>query len=241
MPLRPRLPDGYDLPETVGEWVYSSETGKNAHVWVSDDETASVGVFCSLGNVYTKVFDERANGFENCERLIEVSLEDDDMFTETERQAVADVTEETIAWMRETTPDEWAHPRVNEAVFDAPPGYELAVYYLESRDTQIYYHREGADEAAARDADPADATPETFPYLVIHCWNGSGNSEISLAPWKHAHDHKMREVVETPDECGLDIALTMARSYAAEHDDFDHEGATAGQTDLQQFAETGQP
>jgi hypothetical protein len=244
MSAKPRLPDGVELPTEVNGWTHDPDSGKNAHVWVSDDETASVGVFSSLGRVYAKVFDERVNGLENGVRLTAVDLDDDDQFTETERQTVADVLDEAIAWMREHAPAEWEHPDVNEAVFDAPPGYELEVCYLEQRDTTVYYHRADAGEAAQRDddGDLPEPTPETHPYLVIHTWNGSGNSEISLAPWTRAHDHQMTEVVETPEECGLDVALTMARSYAREHvDGADESGSPAGQADLQQFAEAGQP
>ena len=242
MASRPRLPDDFELPDAVNGWQYDPESGKNAHAWYSTAGTEAVGVFSSFGRAYAKVSDERVNGFERGVTFAETELSDDDLHTERERQAVAGVVDDAVAWMQAHTPDEWSHPDVNEAVFDPPAGYVLERYFLEARDTTVYYRREGAEsETNLNPGDPPEeVSPDTYQYLVVHIWNGSGNATVSLAPWTRAHDHEMVEVVETPEECGLDVALAMARTYVREHvSDVDSDGdaVASGQTDLQQFAQ----
>ncbi|NEU58795.1 hypothetical protein [Halorussus sp. MSC15.2] len=41
--------------------------------------------------------------------------------------------------MHETPPDEWAHPEVHEAVFDALTRYEFDSYTRGHRETVVYY------------------------------------------------------------------------------------------------------
>lgn len=241
MPARPKLPDGYDLPTDVNGWTHDPESGRNAHVWTCDEEDVSLGVFNTLGTAKVKVFDDRVNGFQSGVTLREVEI--DEQYTEAERETVADVLEYGLEWMERTEPSEWSHPDVEEAVFDAPAGYRLDRYFLEARDTTIYYRREGADRDVrmagighpTEEGDPI--TPETYPYLVIHTWNGSGKSRVALAPWLRAHDDEMHEVVEPPEECGLEIALRCARDWVQDALDVDgNEEPSVGQSGLSTFA-----
>jgi hypothetical protein len=143
---------------------------------------------------------------------------------------------QAVEWMEATPPGTWTHPDVDEAVFDAPPGYELTHYYLERREVIIYYHREGAPEGhrLAGVGKPIDdeVTPDSFPYLVVKAWRGSGNATVALAPWEYAHDSELVEVRDPPDECGLEIALTIARDYATTATGEELDSLAVGQADL---------
>lgn len=246
MAVRPALPDDFDLPAEVNGWWHDPESTKNAHTWRSPDETAAVGVFSSTGRVYAKALDERVHGFARADRFAEVDVPDlDDLDERRRRKAalVATTVEKAVDWMSETDPDGWTHPDVNEAALVPPAGYELEYYFLEERDTTIFYHLEDGDEYSILfdDLPDADPTPENYPYLRIHCWNGSGNCEIALAPWVRAHDHEVEPVVEPPEECGLDVAVTLCREWVRENvdfgDDADVERATVGQSALAAFEE----
>lgn len=242
---RLRLPDAFEVPTQVNGWTRDPEP-YNGEAWFGPDREQSVVAFNSLETVYAEVRDERCSGFETGERIFERELEQPETETVPEmrervRSANAALVEDLAAWMRANPPGQWSRTRVREAVFEAPVGYELADYYIESRQSRVVYHRVGA-EAPSRLAGigkPETVDPETFPYLVVEVWAGSGNATVALAPWRHAHDHEMQEVVETPDECGLDIALSMARQYAREQVDDSGTETTVGQTDLGQFASAG--
>jgi hypothetical protein len=242
MPAKPPLPDGFDLPETVNDWMHDPESNKNGHVWYGPGGEQSVAVYSHFNEVEAEIADERVDGFNRSETVVERDLPDD-YSRSVERRAVVAVLDRAFDWMHDHAPGEWSHPRVNEAVFSPPPGYVLDRYYVEQRDTTVYYRREGAESdvrMGEMDAPDGDPTPETHPYLVVHCWPGSGNTTVSLAPWLRAHDHEMHEVVETPAECGLDVALLKAREYASEHveEGEDVTSPTVGQTALDSWGET---
>lgn len=238
MATRPRLPADFDLPAEVNGWHYDPETGKNAHAWYAADRTASVGVFCSIDAVRVKVADERAIG---SARSIEIYREElpEPLSRDRGRKAVrvASGVEAALEWMQSTATDEWTHPEVCEAVFDEPPGFELEQYLLGERSTEIYYRREGADGASRLSgAQPEEYTLDTCPYLYVHVWNGSGDATVALAPWLRAHGPgskhwEVEPVAETPEDCGLEVALTVAHNWAAEQlgIETDHLG---GQQDL---------
>lgn len=206
--LRAELDEAF--PQQANGWTFDPENSYNGHTWVGDGGRVALLVRCLTNSQYVSVHDERVSGMGGGEYVL--AGPESDWEPETRKALYRRAAE----WMRAHPPDEWRHPAVNEAVFDPPAGYALEKYYLSKRETTIYYHREGADEAAQRDdeGELPPPTPETYPYLVIHTWNGSGNSEISLAPWTRAHDHQMETVVEPPDECGIDIAVKAAREYA---------------------------
>lgn len=239
-------PNHFEVPETVNGWTHDPEP-YNGTAWFSPDRDQSVVAFNTMSTVYAAVYDERCEGMKSRERIFERKYDRSEDLSvaelqERERAANAELIEDVVAWMREHPPGQWSHPRVNEAVFDAPPGYELVTYAIEGRDSTITYRRTDADDPGRRllSKGPDEKTLDTCPYLVIHTWVGSGNSTIALAPWTHAHDHEMTEIVETPDKCGLDVALTMARQWAREHVDEEPSGSVAvGQTNLGQFAGAG--
>lgn len=53
-----------------------------------------------------------------------------------------------------------------------------------------------------------------------------------LAPWDYAHDCEMVDVREPPEECGLEIAVTIARNYAADVTGEDPDPSAVGQAYL---------
>lgn len=232
MPVRPGLPDAYDLPSVVNGWVYDDEASWNAHVWTAPDAPQSVAVFNHHDEVPVQAIDDRVQGFEN--RVTVATVEataDGDRSLD-----IARAIEEAVEWMEATPPSTWTHPDVDEAVFDAPPGYELTHYYLESREVIVYYHRKGGLEgrrlAGIGASDGSEATPETYPYLVVKVWRGSGNASVALAPWDYAHDSEMVDVRDPPEECGLEIALTIARDYATTATGEERDSLAVGQADL---------
>ncbi|APX98623.1 hypothetical protein [Natronorubrum daqingense] len=235
MVRKPPLPDGYELPEAVNGWLFDSEDTSNGHVWRSSDYECSVGVFDNLGSVSVRVTDDRVSGFASNvdpERVEYDRADRDD--------ALSGALDAARAWMEQTDPAAWSHPDVCEAVFDAPAGYSLETYYLENRETIVYYRRDDAEmgiEIDVRGKGPEALTRETAPYLYVHQWNGSGNATVALAPWTEAHGPKtkhpdIKPILETPDECGLEVALTMARQFVREHFADSGEIDAAGQSDI---------
>ncbi len=98
-------------------------------------------------------------------------------------------------------------------MFDPSVGFVLDRYYLEEREHIVCYRKEGTEseiEMSGRRLD-TELSLETRKYLYGEAWRGSGNSTVSLAPWLRAHDHERHEVVAPPEECGLAIALKLAR------------------------------
>jgi hypothetical protein len=99
--------------------------------------------------------------------------------------------------------------------------------------------REDADKRVGMGGERApesDPTPSTRAYLVVKAWRRSGNSTVALAPWLRASDEKMETVVEPPEECGLPVALKLAREYVAEHTDHTRDTPAAGQSGISQWA-----
>lgn len=78
----------------------------------------------------------------------------------------------------------------------------------------------------------SEANLETQAYLVVKAWRGSGNATVALAPWLRAHDEKMHEVVDPPAECGIAIAVKLAREYVRSETGRTRDVRTTGQTDL---------
>jgi len=246
MVARPPLPDDYDLPTTVGPWVHNPDSGKNAHVWSARDHPVTVGVFGHLGTATVKVFDDRVDGFRNSVAVAEYEYDGDgdtaDQSRAEKRAAVGDALDDAIDWMADYDPGEWSHSMVCEAVFDAPVGYELDRYYLEERTAIVYYRRENAEKVVrlAGAGGPDEYTPETCPYLYVHVWRGSGKATVALAPWLRAHGPaskypELREIADPPEECGLEVAVTVARQWARE----EFGGETdpgVGQADLAAFS-----
>ncbi len=253
MTVKPDLPSGCSLPELVNDWELDPTSNKNGHVWYSPDKTQSVAIYSHLGKVHSKISDERATGLERGEPITSVELDSGNSETtgkeennhvfdvadtskaRNEEEALSYVLEKSINWMESNAPGSWEHPRINEAAFEAPTGFELARYYLASRETTIYYHRTG-EQTGVRMGEseaPDEVTFSNYPYLVVHCWKGNGNATIALAPWLRAHDEEMEEVVDTPEGCGLDIALSKAREFVQEEmevqtsDGFSKVGQTA--------------
>jgi hypothetical protein len=235
VPAKPPLPDGYDFPERVNDWQFDPDSSYNGHAWYGPDRERSVVVFAGLGSANAKVHDERVSGSGSYVELASVEYDRDDR-----REAVAEMVEQAVAWMQETAPEEWSHPEVNEAVFDAPPGYEFDGYSRGHRETFVYYRRKGASprKRLAGAGSPDEATAETYPYLVVQMWQGSGNASVDLAPWRYEHDHERESVVDLPEECGLDKALSAARDHAIRHVENDAGPPSVGQTALSEWGET---
>jgi hypothetical protein len=229
---RPPLPDGFDPPTEVNGWDHAPESNKNGHIWAGESAQRSVGVFSGItGSVRVAVFDDRVDGFCNKVQPVERTYEDG----ETQAEAMAWGVERAIAWMDRHAPDRWDHPHVEEAVFDPPVGFVLDRYYLEEREHIVCYRQEGTEKnvnmAGGR---PPDTEPslETRAYLYVEAWRGSGNATVSLAPWLRAHDDEKHEIVEPPEECGLAIALKLAREWVREEAGQTRDAPATGQSDL---------
>jgi hypothetical protein len=229
------LPENFEYPERVNGWQFDGDSSYNGHAWYGPDRERSVVVFAGLGSANAKVHDERVSGAGN-----HVELARTDYDRDNRREATAEVVEQAVAWMHDHAPDEWSHPEVNAGVFDAPAGYEFEDYCRYRRETFVYYRREGtpARRRLAGAGRPDEVTPETFPYLVVQMWQGSGTASVDLAPWRYEHDHERETVVGLPEECGLDIALAAARNYASEHAATESGTPSAGQTTLSEWGET---
>jgi hypothetical protein len=229
MGIRPPLPDEKHLPRSLNGWVYKPDADTHGHYWLSEDGTASVCVNRCLDQVSAKVSDERFNGFETSETIEATRIEEEIQYTDREQQVIATIVDEAIEWMAANSPSSWSLPAANEAVFSPPQGYSLAVCYLENQDITLYYERDDVDGLPDR-RDPD--LPEEHRYLVVRVLRGSGNATIAVSPWKRAHDHEMMEVVDPPEECGLDVALKLARDYAGPSS----ETTTVGQSGLQEWS-----
>ena len=214
----PETPAGYELPAAVNGWLYDPDDRSNGLVFRSREHDCSLGVFDTLSAVSVRVTDDRVDGFAS-----NVDLKRHEYDRDGRDEALRSALDAVHDWMNDTDPAAWSHPDVCEGVFDAPAGYTLAKYYLENRESIVYYARDGIDESPLRGRgdDLEKLTRENAPYLYLHVWNGSGNATVALAPWLHAHGPKskypeVREVAETPAECGLEVAVTVTREWAAD-------------------------
>jgi hypothetical protein len=257
MPARPPLPEGTELQSAINGWVHDPESGMNGHVWYGAGRSRALGVFSSgLSNrVYARVQDERVRGFNRDEIVASAEYDPADDVEERKaikRACVGEVLEDAIDWMQATAPSEWSHPRVDETIFEAPVGYELARVYVENRETTVYYERTDyeAELSTAQRSNPREFARSHRPYLYVHEWAGSGNTTVAVAPWMNAHGvgtrhEEIAPIVETPDNGGLDVAISMARQWAREQIDAETETTTGsqaqgqrptvGQTNLGQF------
>jgi hypothetical protein len=231
---KPGLPDGYDLPAEVNGWRHDPDSGRNGHVWTAADAPKSLGVFAHVGRICVKVFDDRVDGFENNVAIHEQDVPEDGPAAPRAVGLITDAVDVAIRWMDHTPPADWEHLDVEEAVFDAPVGFVLDRYYLEEREHIVCYRQEGTEKAVNLSGRPPDTEPslETRKYLYVEAWRGSGNATVALAPWLRAHDHEKHEVVDTPPECGLAVALTLAREWVREQTGVERESRPAGQADL---------
>lgn len=234
MVRKPPLPDDESLPEAVGAWTHAPESNRNGHVWTNEDEQVSVGVFssCFSEEVRVTVFDDRVDGFCNNVEPVRQSYSDTD---KTKAEATAWAVERAVEWMKRHSPERWSHPDVEEAVFDPPVGYVLERYYIEQRQQIVCYRREDEASAVSLSGRVPDTDPsiQTRDYLYVESWRGSGNTTVSVAPYLRAEDKNKHEVVETPEECGLAVALKLAREHVREQTDQDAPTRpAAGQSDI---------
>ena len=226
------LPDGGDLPPAVNGWVHDPDSTRNGHVWTSADVDRSVAVFSHFGTtVSVAVFDDRVDGFANRIEPARHDIRDEESQSET----VAWGVERAVAWMERHAPTEWDHPAIEAAVFDPPAGFVLNRYYLEECEHIVYYRQNNAERAVGMAGGRvlnSAASLETRAYLVVRAWRGSGNTTVALAPWLRAHDEAMEEVVDPPAECGLVIAVKLAREYVRAETGRTRDVPATGQADL---------
>jgi hypothetical protein len=230
MSFKPEIPTDQTLPEQVGEWGYKPDSSWNGLVWAGEE--LEVVVFAHVNDtVRVAVVDTRVSGFDSKHTVTSREITDIDQKTGNWWGV-----EKAVAWMKRHDPKSWNHPAVDETVFDAPKGFEVAHYWIEQRETIIVYEQPGgAIEMAGRGRSPkTEPGLDTRKYLYVKVWDGSGNATVALAPWDRSHDHEMTEVVETPEECGLDIALKMAREWVAEQTGKEV-SQQAGQSGLEMF------
>ncbi|WP_200862346.1 hypothetical protein [Candidatus Halobonum tyrrellensis] len=177
------------------------------------------------------MFDDRVDGFANRIEPVRREIREE----ESQSEAVAWGVERAVAWMERHAPTEWDHPAVEAAIFDPPAGFVLDRYYLEEREQIVYYRQDNAERAVGMAGGrvlDSEATLGTRAYLVVKAWRGSGNATVALAPWLRAHDGEMEEVVDPPTECGLAIAVKLAREYVRTETGRTRDAPVTGQADL---------
>lgn len=239
MVSKPPRPDGCSLPVQVNGWSHAPSSKKNGHIWQSPEAESSVGVFATMGTVRVSLFDDRVNGFGRSRRIFEQAYDSsvDGVRPADSTAPAAAVTagvKAAVEWMDAHDPP-WRHPDVEPAAFDPPAGFVLDRYYLEERQQTVCYRQEGSESAVNMSGRPPNTDPslDTRKYLYLEVWRGSGNATVALAPWLRAHDDEKHKVLEPPAECGLDVALMLAREWVADQRNttVDHE-QTAGQASL---------
>ena len=239
MVSKPPRPDGYSLPAQVNGWCHAPDSKKNGHIWLSPEETAAVGVFGFGGEMQVKLLDERVSGIGRSKAVFEAKYQHTKDYYEPADSSVpmavvVETVEAAVDWMQRHAPP-WEHPAVEPAAFDPPAGFVLDRYYLEERQQTVCYRQEGTESDVNMSGRPPDTEPslDTRKYLYVEAWRGSGNATVALAPWLRAHDDEKHEVLEPPAECGLDVALMLAREWVADQRNttVDHE-QTAGQASL---------
>jgi hypothetical protein len=242
MTAKPPLPLDCELPSVVNGWRHDPESNKNGHIWSAPDSAATVGVFGSAGEIEVRVSDDRVSGFARTITVHSESYEhthdyyqpaDPDAPTAT----IVEVIEAATRWMQRHDPP-WRHPDVEEAAFDPPVGYVLDRYYLEQREHIVCYRKPDTESDVGMGGLPPETDPtiETRKYLYVEAWRGSGNATVSLAPWLRAHDDEKHECTDTPDECGLAVALKLAREWAEEQTGQTQESLAAGQSDIEAWS-----
>jgi len=234
MVSKPPLPDDYELPREVNGWEHDPESNRNGHVWTGTDDPRSVAVFLnSDSSVRVAVFDDRVNGFANSVQIVDGSGGN-----RSKPETTVWGVKQAIEWMERHDPARWDHPAVVEGVFDPPAGFVLDRYYLEEREHVVCYRQEGTEKDVNLSGRPPDTEPslETRKYLYVEAWRGSGNATIALAPWLRASDSEKHEVVDAPAECGLEVALKLAREWVREQTGATREEPAAGQSDIERWA-----
>lgn len=245
------LPTADDLdaiPTPANGWHYDPDAPSNGLVWRAADAHGTVVVMDRLSDeIDISVTDDRVSGIEASIPLSSVSYDVDDanpveVCRATAADALRDAVEEAREWMSTTPANDWRHPDISHAAFQAPPGYEFLKYYRQSRETVVHYQLKGSRDKrrVAGVGSPDDVTPQSHPYLVIHTWRGSGNSTVDISPYEFGHDHERTTVVKPPEECGFEVALSLAREWAREEIDDDGpddpDDLPIGQTAIQQFS-----
>lgn len=224
--LRSELDAAY--PDRVNGWTFRPDAPYNGDVWIGDDGRVSLLVRDGvIGAPSAVVIDERLN--HGHEYLF--GQPDADGPPLTPKAAL----KRAHAWMCEHPPGAWQHPRIHEAAFDAPEGFELDRYELTTRQQRIHYHEREP---------PADLK---LRGVYVEGYDSSGNFSVELARYPPRDedrvdpDHTGREPVAVPDECGLEVALLRAHQVAAALRGADSRGGdvdpTVGQTSLGRWAE----
>ncbi|WP_123619581.1 hypothetical protein [Halorubrum sp. CSM-61] len=238
MGSKPPLPDDYELPAGVNGWSHDPESGINGHVWMADDGSAFVGVWCSTSRTRLAIGDARVSGIQRTvtveERSATVEGLNHEDATPEDRAATAAMCDRALGWMRHHAPGEWSHPRVTEAVFTPPAGYVLELYEIAERDQTIYYRRRGAPERSSLFGGGAGPVGE-YDYLYLHVWDGSGAATVERAPWTRADSSEREPLLTLPDECGLEVALKQTREWARDQHGIEAEGMVPGQSGLDAF------
>ena len=243
MPAKPRLSDGFDLPTAVNGWIHDPNDRTNGHCWHYErgERPLSMRMYETLGTCYAAVTDDRTSGMESKERIID--LDHGDREDLSREEAIETGINAAIEWMETYSEGEWSHPRIHEAAFQPPVGYEIVAYRINSRTTTVHYYQTDAHEVErlARANLPDSMSAESCPYLEVETWVGSGNSTVALAPWKRVHDNERKEIADPPAKCGIEVALTTAREFARTSTDGDDlfPPDPTGQTSLGQFAYRG--
>lgn len=185
MGITPDLPEW--VPHEIGGWTHEPEP-YNGAAWFGDDHRVSVLVREGMGDPFATVRDERVSH----SRTYIIESEDND-----DLETFEDVLEAAVEWMEDTDPSQWAHPDVDEAVFDVPEGFTLDIYSI-GRKASIRY---------AIDDVPADLRGVT---IRINGYPSTDNWTLALARPTITQGHE-EELVDA--EKGTPLVEMLAKAH----------------------------
>lgn len=133
MGVTPALPE--DTTAEIGDWQIDRDP-YNGVAWFGDNRRVAVHVSAGIGKdaAYAKVRDERVSGGYSY------------IVGENTNISFREALEAAFDWMGANPPETWQHPRVEQAVFDVPAGYDLDHYGIGRQQQTIRYSLEAVPE-----------------------------------------------------------------------------------------------
>ena len=216
MVAKPPLPDRVDLPSEVNGWVHDPDSNRNGHVWTARDADRSVAVFSHFGTtISVAVFDDRVDRFANRIEPVRRDIREE----ESQSEAVAWGVKRAVGWMQRHAPTEWgSFGRRGSRV---RPAGRVRPRPLLSRGARAYRllpprecrtrRRDGWWPCPRLDGEPGDAGVSRRQSVARERQCDGRTRPLAPGPQR-----EMSEVVDPPAECGIAIAVKLAREYVRE-------------------------
>lgn len=215
-------------PDSVGAWTFHSgpacladtadDAAYNGETWMGPAGDTSLTLFeHNPGAVYVAVHDRR-DGV-RCQGH-RIDLPDDATRKEAFRAAVA--------WMHDHDPREWTCPSVASCLLDAPPGFDLDVYYPDGRGERVRYQNV---------APPIEERTASVT-LIVDGYRTSGNYEVAVRRNDESKRPFETDAISLPDGAGVEMSALRARHLAADLVDAENAHALPadGQASLGDYA-----